>query len=118
MIWFLSNFISKRALRKIETRKEECKERRQKGRQRGTGTLQLLPTEILDQCGIRTPQIKINVVLLFKQLSNNVGKEKERCVAVNRSTMYKRDLAVLFISVFAIYLSVSHEGQFDFVKAW
>lgn len=32
--------------------------------------------------------------------------------------MYKRDVAVVLLSVIAILVSLSHEGTFSFRKAW
>jgi hypothetical protein len=32
--------------------------------------------------------------------------------------MYKRDFGILLLSVLALYLSLQHEGAYQFRKAW
>lgn len=32
--------------------------------------------------------------------------------------MYKRDFGILLLSVFAVYFSLQHEGNFTFRKSW
>jgi len=32
--------------------------------------------------------------------------------------MYKRDVGILLLSVFAVYFSIQNEGPFSFRKAW